>query len=150
MRLLTRRRVAALGTLGVLALAGSAFAYWTGSGSGTGTGTVGTPASIALSGTVASGIAPGNSRLVTFTATNTSDSPVYVTKISLTNITTDGSHSTCLLTDFTMADTSEGVEVPASTTGYTFTAKGTLAFADTGISQDGCKGAPLTLSLAGS
>jgi hypothetical protein len=136
----------------VLALAGSAFAYWTGASSGTGTGLAATGGTVTLTGTVASGIAPGLTRDVTFTGVNTSTAAVYVTRISFSTLSADVGHSGCVVTDFSMPDTTENSDVPVTGTNppFSFPAVGHLTFADTTSNQDACKGATLTLVLSGS
>ncbi len=146
-RFFTRKRVAVLSVIGVLALAAAAVAYWTGSGSGSGTANVGTSGTVALTATVPDGIAPGTSKDVSFTASNATDSPIYLSTVHLDSVVPDGAHSACDTTDFSMADVSEGVEVAAGASGQSLANTGTLVFADTTANQDACKGATLTLNL---
>jgi hypothetical protein len=140
--------LAALGTLAVVAIGGLAYAYWTGSGTGTGTGTVGTSGSVVLSGSVASGIAPGTSEPVSLTAANSSSAATQVTTVHLVSVTADAGHGACATADFSMADVTENHQVPAGATVDPLPNAGTLAYANTAVSQDGCKGATLTLTLS--
>ena len=148
MRFINKKRLLALGAVGVIAIAGFAYAYWTGSGSGTGTGTAGTSSTVTVTGTVASGIAPGTNRAVTFTAANASTSPIYVTTVSLVSIAPDAGHATCAVADFSMANVTENHQVPAGATAEALPTNGSLVYANTGVSQDACKGATLTLTLS--
>jgi hypothetical protein len=129
-----------------LAIASAAFAYFTTTGSGTGTGTTGTSAAVTIHGTVSSLLYPGTSSPVTFTVDNPSSGHQYVNTIQLTGVATDGAHSTCNLADYTMANVSAATDVPSGN-GNAITATGTLVMANTSVSQDACKNAPLTLTF---
>jgi len=148
MRFINKKRMLALGAVGVIAIAGFAYAYWTGSGSGSGTGTAGTSSTVTVTGTVASGIAPGTNRAVTFTAANASASPIYVTEVQLVSVAPDVGHATCETDDFTMADVTQNHQVPAGATVNPLPTNGSLVYANTGVSQDACKDATLTLTLS--
>ena len=136
------------GAVAVLAIAGVAYAYWTGSGSGSGSGTVGTSGSVTLTGTVASGLAPGTNKAVSFTAANSTSSPIYVTTVHLDSIAVDAGHAACVTADFSMADVTENHQVPAGATADPLPTNGSLAMANTGVNQDACKNATLTLTLS--
>jgi hypothetical protein len=149
---MTRKRALALTAIGVLAVAAGAYAYFTSTGSGTATATVGSGSAVTIKGTVGSTLYPGGNATVTFTVDNPSSAAQRVGTISLTSIAVDAGHSTCskVITggnpDFTM---------PAVAVNSTFgpgnnqsvTPTGTLTMNDTGVSQDACQGATLTLSL---
>lgn len=147
----TIKRVILVG-IGVLAIAGVAVAYFTSSGSGTGTATVGTGANLTLHGTVASSLYPGGSSTVNLTLDNPSPATQLVNKIHLASITPDAGHGGCstLITggnpDFTMPDVTSNQSFPSGN-GQTVTATGTLAMNETGVNQDACQGATLTLNL---
>jgi hypothetical protein len=144
------KTVAIIGAVAVAAVAVAAFAYWSGSGSGTGSGNVGTSSSVALTGTVAPGSAPGTSQSVSFTAANASKSPVRVSAVHLVGVTVDGAHAACETADFTMANVTENHQVPAEATTEALPNDGSLVYANTPVSQDACKGATLTLTLSSS
>jgi hypothetical protein len=151
-RFRNHKRLTAVGVLAVLAVAGGAYAFWTGTGSGGGSATVGTSGTVTVVATVPDGIAPGTSEPVSFTAGNTSTSPITVTGVHLTGVTVDAPHSTCVTADFTMADVVEapvgfGHPVPAGATVEALPTNGSLVYANTGVNQDACKGATLTLAL---
>ncbi len=141
-------------TLGilVLALAGVAAAYFTSTGSGTGTASVGNSANVTLHGTVASTLYPASSSTVTFTVDNPSPGSQFVNTIHLVSITPDAGHATCstVLTggnpDFTMADVTASQSIPSGNA-QSVTATGTLTMRETGVSQNACQGATLTLNL---
>jgi len=144
----TKRRTIAVGTIAAIAIAGLAYAYWTGTGSGTGTGTAGTSGTVTITGTVASGIAPGTNRSVSFTAANPSTSPIRVTTVHLESVAADAGHSGCTTADFTMADVTENHQVPAGATVEPLPTNGSLVYANTAVNQDACKNATLTLTLS--
>jgi hypothetical protein len=146
-------RKTAIGLLGAVAavvIAAVAIAYWTGSGSGSGSGSVGTVGSVTLTGSVTPGSAPGTAEPVSFTAANATNSPIEVTKVHLVSVTADGPHAACNTDDFTMADVTQNHQVPAEATAEPLPNEGSLVYANTSVSQDGCKGATLTLTLASS
>jgi hypothetical protein len=137
-----------LGGVIVLGGAGAAFAFWSGGGSGSGSGTAGSGGTVTLTGVVGAGSAPGVSVPVTFKAANATTSPIRVASVHLVSITADAGHSGCVTADFTMADVAQGFEVPAGSTASGLPTNGSLAYADTAVSQDACKGATLTLTLS--
>jgi hypothetical protein len=140
-------------TLTVIALAVAAvgaYAYWTGSGTGEGSGTAGTAGSVVLTGTIADGAAPGTAVAVGFTAANDSDSPIQVTTVHMVSVAPDAGHAACDTDDFSMADITENHAVPAGATVEALPVDGSLVYANTGVSQDACKGATLTVTLTSS
>jgi hypothetical protein len=144
---MSRKLAITLGTIAVLAVAGAAFAYFSTTGSGTGSATVGTSTPLTISGTTATTLYPGTSTTVSFTVDNTSPGSQHVGTITLGSVTTDAGHASCVLTDFTMPAVTANQTFPSGT-GQTVTATGTLSMAaQPTTSQDGCKGAPLTLNL---
>jgi hypothetical protein len=147
-----QRALVALSAVGVLVAAGAAIAYFTSAGSGTATATVGTSSAVTLKATVTGSLYPGTSSPVTFTVDNPSSGKQRVGTISLEKITPDAGHSSCstVITggnpDFTMADVAVNkVYGPGNSQAVTPT--GSLTMNDTGVSQDACQGASLTLTL---
>lgn len=148
-----RRASVALGCTCALAVAGVALAYFTSSGSGTGTASAGTSSTVTLHGTVASSLYPGTSSSVSFTVDNPSSGSERVGTISLTSITVDAGHSTC---STTISGGNPDFSMPAVTVNHTFasgngqsvTPTGTLTMNETGLNQDACQGATLTLHLS--
>jgi hypothetical protein len=137
-----------LGAIAASLVAYAAFAYWTGSGSGSGEGDVGSGSGVTLAGTVTDGIGPGTNVPVSFTAANTSDSAVRVTTVHLESVAADGAHASCNTADFSMANVTENHQVPAGATADALPTNGSLVYAETGVSQDACKGATLTVTLS--
>lgn len=145
---LTKKRVLILAAVAAVAAIGTtAFAYFTTTGSGTGSASVGTSSAVTLHGTAASALYPGTSSVVNFTVDNPSTGHQYVATIHLVSVTTDAGHSTCDTSDFTMPDVTVNQDFASGNT-QSVTATGTLTMANTTSSQDGCKGAPLTLNLS--
>jgi hypothetical protein len=147
-----RRALIALSATGALLVAGAAIAYFTSSGSGTATATVGSSSAVTLKATVTGSLYPGTSSSVTFTVDNPSSGKQRVGTISLEKITPDAGHATCstLVTggnpDFTMAEVAVN-KVYGPGNAQAVTPTGSLTMNDTGVSQDACQGATLTLSL---
>jgi hypothetical protein len=153
MSLVTRKRaLSAFATVCVLAIAAGAYAYFTTSGSGTGTASVGTGSAVTLHGTVASSLYPGSSSSVSFTVDNPSSGSQQVNTISLASITVDAGHSGCSTVlgggnpDFAMPAVAVN-KAFASGNGQAVTQTGTLTMNETGVNQDACQGATLTLNL---
>lgn len=147
-----RRILLGLISIGVLALAGGAYAYFTSTGSGTVSASVGSSSPVTLKGTVTGNLYPGSSSPVSLTVDNPSSGAQRVGTVSLEKITADAGHSTCsvLITggnpDFTMADVVVNKTFAAGN-GQAVTPGGTLTMNDTGVSQNACQGATLTLTL---
>jgi hypothetical protein len=147
-----RRALIALGCTCALAVAGAALAYFTTTGSGTGTATVGSSSAVTLHATVSANLYPGTSSPVSFTVDNPSSGSQRVGTITLGSITVDAGHSTCSTTisggnpDFSMpAVTVNHVFGPGN--GQSVTPTGTLTMNETGVNQDACQGATVTLHL---
>jgi len=143
-----KRKFMAIAAVTCLAVAGGAYAYWSGTGSGTGTASVGSGGTVTLAATITDESSPGTSVPVTFTAANATGSAIQVGDVSLVGVAADAGHSTCETDDFTMAPVTENHLVPAGATVEALPNDGSLAYANTGVSQDACKGATLTLSLS--
>jgi hypothetical protein len=147
-----KRALTALGCVCALAIAGAAIAYFTSSGSGTGSASVGTSSAVTLHATVSGSLYPGASSTVSFTVDNPSSGSQRVGTISLSSISVDAGHSGCSTAisggnpDFTMpAVTVNKTFAPGN--GQAVTQTGTLTMNDTGVNQDACQGATLTLNL---
>jgi hypothetical protein len=151
---LSKKRVvlAAIITVALAIASGVAYAYFTATGAGTGSATVGSATTIVLTPTITGTLYPaGAPASVSVVVKNNGSGAQYVNLIHLASITPDAGHSTCVTTvgagpanAFTMADVSVAATIaPAGTT----TKVGSLQMNDTGISQDACQGATLTLNL---
>lgn len=153
MNSLNRKRVI-IGLAGVcvVAIAAVAYAYFTSTGSGTATATVGTSSAVTIKGTVSGTLYPGASATVTLTVDNPSSGKQRVGTVSLEKITADAGHPTCSVVttggnpDFTMADVVVN-KTYGPGNGQAVTPTGSLTMNDTGVNQDPCQGATLTLTL---
>jgi hypothetical protein len=153
----SKKGIALLATM-IVAVAAtvSAYAYFTDSGAGTGSATVGTSSTVSLAGTITGTLYPaGDPAGVSVLVQNTGSGSQYVDTITLASITTDAGHSACDLSvsglnpAFTMADIAVATDLTkdngaAGGTDQT-TKTGSLQMNDTGVSQNACKNAPLTL-----
>jgi hypothetical protein len=142
-----KRALVALAAVAALAVAGAAYAYFTTTGSGSGSASVGTSSALTIHGTAPDTLYPGTSSVVHFTVDNPSSGHQLVNKIHLDSVSTDAAHSACVTGDFTMPDVTANQDVDAGNA-TAITATGTLTFNNTGVSQDACKDAPLTLHLS--
>lgn len=143
---LRNKKIAAIGAICLLAAAGGAYAFWTAAGTGSATGTASSGGTITLVGTIASGIAPGLSKAVTFTATNPTTSEITVGTVSLVSVATD--KTGCVVDDFTMPAVPQNQAIAATNLPIALDDAGSLTMANTGINQDLCKGAVITLTLS--
>jgi hypothetical protein len=139
----------AVGVVALMMVAAGAYAFWTGGGTGSGTGTVGTSATVVLTGAIGDDLAPGTAVPITFTAANADTSPIMVTTVRVGTgaFTVDAGHVGCVTTAFTMATVTENHEVPAGATAEALPVNGSVAMANTALNQDLCKGATLTVAL---
>lgn len=150
-----QRALIALSAIGVLIAASAAIAYFTSAGSGTATATVGTSSTVTLKATVTGSLYPGTSSPVTFTVDNPSTGKQRVGTISLEKIAPDASHLSCSAVvtggnpDFTMAEVAVN-KVYGPGNSQAVTPAGSLTMNETGINQDACQGATLTLTLKSS
>lgn len=156
MRRMTKKRVLwAVSCVGTLALAAGAYAYFTSTGSGTATATVGSSSAVTIKGTVTGNLYPGSSSPVALTVDNPSSGKQRVGTISLEKITADAGHSSCSVVitggnpDFTMAEIVVNKTFSPGN-GQAVTPSGSLTMNDTGVNQDACQGATLTLTLKSS
>jgi hypothetical protein len=153
MKLITKRRTVFVLTAALMvAVVSGAYAYFTTTGAGTGTAAVGSSSAVTLHATVTGSLFPGTSSPVSFTVDNPSSGAQRVGTISLSSITVDAGHSECstVITGGTPDFAMPAVAVNhsfASGSGQAVTPGGTLTMNDTGVSQDKCQGATLTLHL---
>jgi hypothetical protein len=145
-----RRIILISSALAVLALAGGAYAYWTTTGAGTGSATnASSNGTLVLHATFAAGLTPGATEAVAFTADNAGTSSLRVGTVTSV-VSIDAPHVTlgCLVGDFTVAPVIENQTIAKATSGVALLVPGSIAFADTALNQDGCKGATITLTLS--
>jgi len=145
-----KRALAVLSAIAVLAVARITVEYWTASGSGSGTGTVATGnGSLVLNGSIAPGLTPGGSETVSYTADNENTSSLQVGTVhAVVSIDAEHAGKGCEASDFSVADTTENQTIPAGATGVTLENSGKIKMIDSAVSQDGCKGATISLELS--
>jgi hypothetical protein len=90
------------------------------------------------------GLLPGRTVPVAFTADNIGKSSQRVGIITSV-ISIDARHRGCLAADFTAAPVAANRTIASHRSGVVLRA-GSIAFADTTLNQDGCKGATVTLT----
>ena len=160
MRHARKATVAAIG-VAVIAIAATAFAFWTTSGSGNDTGTVGTVGALAVAVNLADGSHPGDGPTgvaVSGTVTNPTTSAISLTQVAgdpayaATNfLSVDAAHSGCVLTDFALTvDPIPGSPVTLAANGGNEAFSGRLIMNESGVDQNACQGAVLTLHLLAS
>jgi hypothetical protein len=155
-----KRALVALSVVSIVAIASTAFAYWTTSGSGSGSATAGSDAGVTAAGDPANGIYPGGSVPVTTTITNSSSTQTqFVSNLHVT-ISIDSSHAGngCLASWFTYKADSQASGTDANPRSValnnelaasgTTTVAGHVFMADPNTSQDACKGATINLAYA--
>jgi hypothetical protein len=152
MRFFTKKRAVILGIVAAMAFSAAAVAYFTTGGSGTGSATVGTSSSALITQTnTLAALYPTTSQAVNLDIKNTGSGSQFVGAVHLDSITADAGHSSCdvsssgLNAAFTMADVPVNATLAA---GATTSKVGSLAMNDTGVIQDSCQGATLTLTFS--
>jgi len=135
----------------VLALGGTAWAYWTRPGGGWGTATVTAAApQLLLHAQPAGPLLPGGSVPVTLTADNPSATSLWLATAFLLGISADAAHPNCNTADFSLPAVAIGQRVPAHTRQFPLDSVGRLSYVSTSVDQSACQGATLTLSLGSS
>ncbi len=145
-----RRVVSVLAVVGVLAVGGAAYAYFTSSGSGSGHGTTGTMSTVTLSATAGSPstpLYPGGSGDVSLEVNNPNSYPVTLVSVSGNGtITPDSGHSACTTTGVTFSNQSGlSTNIPASTTNYPVHLSGAVSMSTS--SSNGCQGATFSIPV---
>jgi hypothetical protein len=147
-----RRLVAVLAVVGVLAVGGAAFAYFTSSGSGTGGATTGTMSTVTLSATAGSAstpLYPGGTGDVSFEVNNPNAYAVTLVSVALKaggSITHDAGHSTCTTTGVAFTNQSGlSTTIPANATNFQVHLFGTVSMGAT--SSNGCQGATFSIPV---
>ncbi|MEO7720347.1 MAG: hypothetical protein ABIS08_00360 [Pseudolysinimonas sp.] len=150
----------ALITVLTLGIGGAAYGYWRATGAGTGTGSTGTTVAVTLGpGTPSSSLYPGGQASVVLTVTNTNDSNVHISTLSLNTaqgtggFSVDAGHAGCsvaALTFSTQSNGGAGWSVPARVGAVNGTLAITLtnALAMSTSAADACQGATFTVYLA--
>ncbi len=152
MRKFTRKqKVVATGVAAVataVAVGGTAYAYWSATGTGSGSASVGSGTNdLTITNVTPTGLVPGGDVTVQGTITNSNPKTSEFVNTVKGTLSIDSTHANagCLVGDFTLPDVTVNKAVPASNN-VKFTA--TLSMADTGVSQDACKGATVNVAWA--
>jgi hypothetical protein len=152
MKHVTKKRALVLSVVAALSLSAVAFAYFTASGSGTGSASVGTSSAVAITQTnTLAALYPTTQQTVNLDLKNTGSGAQFIDTAKLDSITPDAGHAACVTTisganpAFSMADVPVTENVAA---GATTSRSGILKMNDTGINQDSCQGATLTLHFS--
>ena len=139
-----------LAALLTLAGAGIAFAYWTSTGTGDGTATTGESTAFTITTEAGEGeIAPGNAgQTYDFTVTNPSDSPQYLTGVTVTMADEEGvawvPAAGCDIADYTVTMTTMA-PVGDIAGGASVGGMVTVTLANTTENQDACQGESVPL-----
>jgi hypothetical protein len=152
---LSRKAVVVLVVLGVVAIAGVAFAYWTAGGSGSGTADTGTAASVTVKQTASpTGLYPGGTVTLSGDFDNTNSGHVYITAVTATvtpfSVQTDGAKPACTQADFSISGSAlVAAEIPVGS-GVGSWSGLSLNMTDAGTNQDNCKNitVPITYSAS--
>lgn len=158
-RWLSKKRLAAVAFVAVLAVSGIAVAYFTGgSGSVTGSGTVGssTPWGITAgtptwSGTLTA-LYPGatnDTELIPFTVTNNGTGHQSITGITAT-VQAPGNAPGCLASWFTAIPDPGNPALPDLAPSATYTGRIDLTMQDLSVVQDACQGKAPTVTITAS
>ena len=144
------RLVAVLAVVGVLAVGGAAWAYFTSSGSGSGSASTGTMSTVTLNataGTPLTPLYPGGTGDVSLEVNN--PNAYTVSLVSVTGngpITHDAGHSGCLATGVTFTDqTGLTKSIPASTNNFQINLAGAVSMDSS--SSSGCQGATFSIPV---
>jgi len=156
-----KRRLIAFGIVGVLALGGIAFAYFTATGDGDADAQVGTSQQLDITAVITpatGGLVPGGTGSdIVFSVNNPSSGNMLVNTVTLVGVAayTDALHTVpiaagtgpaqCDVSQFSMVPVVQNQDVPAGLTALTD--HGTLVMANAAFNQDGCKNAYLVASF---
>lgn len=141
-------------TVGLLAIGGGAFAYWTLSGTGTGTAQTGATSgaiTVVQTSTISNLRPGGAAQTLSGNFNNTDTSPVYVATVtaSIASVTkaAGAPAGACTAADYTLtgATMTVAAQIPVGTAQGAWSGA-TIAFNNTGANQDGCQGATVNLS----
>jgi hypothetical protein len=154
-RFLSRKAAASAGVAVVLIAAAGAYAYWTNGGSGTGSAATGTNVAIVVTQTTTpTALYPGGPTAALAGAfNNTNASPVRVHQVSATisSVTrTAGAIAgslPCAVADYQINGfpVTVDAQVPAGSAQGSWTGA-SIQLLDSGVNQDGCKGATVNLA----
>ena len=155
--ILRRRATRIVAAVAVLAIAVTAYAFWSTSGDGSGTAATDAAAgAVTINGDAVTGLAPGRTVALTGTIVNPNNYDVRVSNLSIDGISVDGAHlgAGCALANYDFSATPVAVNstLQESNAGATdeaaFPAGLTVTMLETGANQDACKGATITVDYS--
>lgn len=157
MRKISRKTKVAAVTVALLAIGGTAYAYWTTTGTGTGSADTGDTVAVTVNQTsTVTDLEPGSgTQALSGDFTNTNDGPVHITAVSAeVTAVNDASGDPvvgCDATDYTIAGTGAvGAEVPVGTNVGSW-GNLTIEFNNkSATNQDACKNAQLVIAYTAS
>lgn len=138
------RKLVIVGIVGLFALGGLAFAFWTGGGSGSGSGSTGSPSALTVNQTTTNtGLYPGGSSALSGNFTNPNGGKVYIAAVTASitsfSVQADNTKPACTQADFSISGTATvGAEINSGT-GVGAWSGLTLSMTDAGTNQDNCK-----------
>lgn len=138
------RKLVIVAIVGLFALGGLAFAFWTGGGSGSGSGATGTPSALTVNQTSTNtGLYPGGSSVLSGNFTNPNSGKVYIAAVTASittfSVQADNAKPACTQADFSISGTATvGAEINAGS-GVGSWSGLTLNMTDAGTNQDNCK-----------
>jgi hypothetical protein len=151
--LLKHKAFVASATVCAVLVAVGAYAYWTNGGSGSGSAASGTNAAITVTQTTTpTGLYPGGAASsLAGKFNNTNDGSVHVNEVSATIGAITGPNITvgtpCTADDYVLdgfpVTVDDDIAVGTAVGAWT---GGTIAMLETGVNQDGCKGATVTVN----
>jgi hypothetical protein len=140
----------AIALVAVIAVSGVAYAFWTAGGSGSGTATAGDVSTLTVNQTnTITGLYPGGpAQTLTGNFNNPNAYSVMVGHVTATVGSVTGNPGTCPLTDFVVGGTATvNALIPAGNNQGAWTGL-TIRLDETGVNQDGCKGATVHLTYS--
>ena len=155
--ILKRRSTKLIAVIAVLGLAAAAYAYWTTSGDGAGTANTDAAAgAVTITGDTVNGLAPGRTVALTGTIVNPNDYDVRVSNLQIDSIAVDAAHlgAGCTLANYSFSNTPVAVnatlqETNAGTTDEVAFPTGlTVTMLETGVNQNACKGATISVDYS--
>jgi hypothetical protein len=149
-RMLNKKTAAIVSVLFLVA-AGGAYAYFSQSGGGTGTATTGTGVDIVVTQvSTPTGLTPGSgTQALSGTFTNPNTSPVHIVSVTAALAAPTGGAGTCTVANYRIntPTTTFGTPLVVAANGGTGNWSGpTIEMLDTGVNQDGCKGATVNIT----
>ena len=148
MRKLNKKSVAISAAVFTIVGTGAALAYWTETGSGSGSAAAGStsPVTVVQTSTV-TGLYPGGpAQALSGTFNNPNPGKVFISTVKVTKVET--SDANCLAADFTIGGAANVNAEIAAGTGVGAWNGLTIKLENTGVSQDACKNATVTLTYA--